>query len=171
MSTIIYLIRHGEVFNPDGILYGRLPNFGLSETGKKQIEETANFLKDKKIDTILSSPLLRAQQTAEVIKNKLGITHIQTTAQINEVKTSYQGQKNSTLNNLQSEIYLKPLDPSDETVEQIAVRMKQFIDETVKNYPEKHIVACSHGDPIMILRFLIEKEPLDLFSFKTDHYV
>jgi broad specificity phosphatase PhoE len=72
---------------------------------------------------------------------------------------------------LQSEVYLKPLDPSDETIEQIATRMKNFLTEILHNYAGKHIVACSHGDPIMILRTVIENKPLEFYSFKTSPYI
>lgn len=172
MTTTVYLVRHGQVYNPNTIIYGRLPNFGLSDIGKKQIEETAAFLQDKHITVIFSSPLLRAQQTAKIICKKIGLAEIHTTEQISEVKTSYQGKKFSSLDNLQSEVYLKPLDPSDETIEQIATRMKNFITEITTTYAGKNIVVCSHGDPIMILRVALEKRLLELNSFKGGpHYI
>ena len=171
MQTIIYIIRHGQVYNPDKIIYGRLPNFGLSEIGKKQIEETAKFLKDKQIDMIFSSPLLRAKQTAEIIKNELELTTIHITEEINEVKTSYQGWKTEKLDKLQSQVYLNPLDPHDETMEQIAQRMEHFVDTISQSFAGKRIAVCSHGDPIMLLKFVIHNKPLEVVSFKTDNYV
>jgi broad specificity phosphatase PhoE len=171
MRTTIYLIRHGQVYNPNKILYGRLPHFGLSETGKKQIEETAAFLKDKQIDEIFSSPLLRARQTAGIIVNELKLHPLHFSKLLIEVKTSYQGRKQNTLDKLQSQVYLKPLNPSDETIEQLANRMKKFIQQIQKNYPGKHIVAVSHGDPLMALKAVIKKRPLEFYSFKTDQYV
>ena len=171
MQTIIYLVRHGQVYNPDKIIYGRLPNFGLSETGKKQIEETAEFLKDKQVDIIFSSPLLRAKQTAEIIKDRLELPTIHITEEINEVKTSYQGWKESDLDKLQSEVYLKPLDSHDETMEQIAQRMKHFVETISQSFAGKHIAVCSHGDPIMLLKFAIQHKPFEVTSFKKDNYV
>src|SRR5258708_4717920 len=111
MQSTIYLIRHGEVHNPEGIIYGRLPNFGLSEKGKMEVEKTAEFLKNKEIDDIYASPLDRAKQSAEIIQNKLKLSTIQIADEITEVKTSYQGRKFIELDMLQSEVYLKPLDP------------------------------------------------------------
>lgn len=171
MQTTIYFIRHGEVYNPKGIIYGRLPNFGLSEKGEKEIELTANFLSDKHIDTLYSSPLERAKETAEIIKNKLGIQTIHFSEQILEVKTSYEGRKFSELDELQSEVYLKPLSPYDETIEQIAERMKSFTDKLIKENHGKHIAVCSHGDPIMIAKAFIEKKPLEFNIFKTNNYI
>ena len=61
----IHLTRHGEVFNPQGILYGRMPGYGLSERGLEMAERVAEALpaKDPHIRALVSSPLQRAQET------------------------------------------------------------------------------------------------------------
>jgi broad specificity phosphatase PhoE len=169
--TTIYLIRHGEVYNPSKILYGRLPNFGLSETGKKQTEESAEFLKDKQISALYSSPLLRAKETAEIIKGKIDLPKLFITDEITEVLTSYQEQKTSNLDLLQSEVYLKPLSQNDETIEQIATRMRKFTTGMLEMYKGKNIAVVSHGDPIMILKAYIQNKELTVNVFKTNTYV
>lgn len=171
MSTTVYLVRHGEVNNPDGIIYGRLPNFELSEKGKKEIDQTADFLSNKHIDAIYSSPLERTRQTADIIKDKLGIANIHTSDQLLEIKTSYQGEKFKDLDSLQSEVYLKPLSPDDETIEQIAYRMLTFIEKLIEEEKGRHIVVCSHGDPIMIVKTAIQKKKLIFDIFKTNIYI
>jgi broad specificity phosphatase PhoE len=62
----LHLIRHGEVFNPEGILYGRLPGYGLSERGERMAEQAADALasRGRKVSAVYASPLLRAQQSA-----------------------------------------------------------------------------------------------------------
>ncbi|AOS61324.1 histidine phosphatase family protein [Actinoalloteichus hymeniacidonis] len=62
--TVVHLLRHGEVHNPDKILYGRLPGFRLSERGERQAELVAEFLADNDITHVVTSPLERARQTA-----------------------------------------------------------------------------------------------------------
>ena len=62
--TIVHLLRHGEVDNPDGILYGRLPGFRLSERGRDQADVVAKALADADLAVVLASPLQRAQETA-----------------------------------------------------------------------------------------------------------
>ena len=69
--TVVHLLRHGEVHNPDGILYGRLPGFGLSERGEQQAKLVAEFLADRDITYLVASPLKRAQQTAAPIGSAL----------------------------------------------------------------------------------------------------
>jgi broad specificity phosphatase PhoE len=171
MQTTIYLVRHGEVNNPYGIIYGRLPNYGLSEKGKLQAQKTAEFLINKHIDEIYSSPLDRAKQTAEIIKKIVGVKTIHFSDDIIEMKTSYQGKKFSSLDKLQSEVYLKPLDQSDETIQQLADRMYTFVKELIKKHPGKNLVLVSHGDPIMALKAVIKHTSLEFIPFKTDHYV
>jgi broad specificity phosphatase PhoE len=62
--TVVHLLRHGEVHNPDKILYGRLPGFHLSETGRHQAEIVAKAFTDADLVAILASPMERAQETA-----------------------------------------------------------------------------------------------------------
>src|SRR5947209_4471875 len=70
MKTL-YLVRHGSVYNPDGVMYRRLPGFHLSEQGRREAEETAQFLKAQPIETIYHSPLERARETAELLGQQI----------------------------------------------------------------------------------------------------
>jgi len=171
MQTNIYFIRHGEVENPQGIIYGRLPNFGLSENGKKELEKTADFLLDKQITILYSSPLQRTKESAAIVQKKLQIPTIHITDVITETLSSYQGRKFRDLDKLQSEVYLKPLSPSDETIQQLAVRMKHFLQFLIKTYPGKNIAVLSHGDPIMALKAVVKNKSLSFYAFKTDKYI
>src|SRR6266568_3737137 len=58
-KTIVHLVRHGEVANPDGILYGRIPGFRLSEDGQMMAKNAADFLAGRDITLLRSSPLER----------------------------------------------------------------------------------------------------------------
>jgi broad specificity phosphatase PhoE len=69
----VHLLRHGEVYNPDRVLYGRLPGFRLSDLGMKQAELAAEFLAERDIGRLVSSPLERAQQTAQPLAERLGL--------------------------------------------------------------------------------------------------
>ncbi|AGP31656.1 histidine phosphatase family protein [Corynebacterium terpenotabidum] len=63
MSTIVHLVRHGEVHNPDRILYGRLPGWHLSVRGRQMAAAVAADLGDHDIAYLAASPLQRAQET------------------------------------------------------------------------------------------------------------
>ena len=63
--TTVHLLRHGEVHNPTGILYGRRPGYLLSDLGQQMATRVAETIADRDITQVWSSPLERAQQTAD----------------------------------------------------------------------------------------------------------
>src|SRR6266568_2315107 len=71
--TIVHLVRHGEVANPDGILYGRIPGFSLSEDGQMMAKAAADFLAGRNVTVLRSSPLDRAIQPPEPIAAHMGL--------------------------------------------------------------------------------------------------
>ena len=71
--TTVHLVRHGEVHNPTGVLYGRLPGFHLSERGLQDAGRAAAFLADHDVVHVVASPLTRAQGTAAPIAAAHGL--------------------------------------------------------------------------------------------------
>ena len=74
VKTIVHLLRHGEVHNPQGILYGRSTGFHLSERGRRMANRVADRIGDRDITYIVSSPLERAQETATPLAAARGLT-------------------------------------------------------------------------------------------------
>ena len=72
MKTIVHLLRHGEVHNPQGMLYGRSTGFHLSERGSRMANRVADRIGDRDITHIVSSPLERAQETATPLRPRSG---------------------------------------------------------------------------------------------------
>ncbi|MGW5026591.1 histidine phosphatase family protein, partial [Streptomyces albidoflavus] len=71
--TVVHLMRHGEVENPSGILYGRLPGYHLSELGRKMADRVAEHLAGRDITHVVASPLERAQETATPVAQAHGV--------------------------------------------------------------------------------------------------
>lgn len=71
--TRVHLLRHGEVYNPEGILYGRLPGYHLSERGLAMAQRIAEVVAGRDVVRVVSSPLERARETAAPIAEKLGL--------------------------------------------------------------------------------------------------
>lgn len=71
--TVVHLLRHGEVHNPDLVLYGRIPGFGLSELGLAMAQAAAGALVGRDVRYLASSPLQRAQETAAPVAAALGL--------------------------------------------------------------------------------------------------
>lgn len=63
-ADLVHLVRHGEVFNPERVLYGRLPGFGLSELGRRMAALSAASLHGRPVTTLVASPLQRTQESA-----------------------------------------------------------------------------------------------------------
>jgi broad specificity phosphatase PhoE len=64
-STVVHVVRHGEVDNPEKILYGRLPGYHLSDLGRRMAEAAATALAGNDVTYLVASPLERARETAE----------------------------------------------------------------------------------------------------------
>jgi broad specificity phosphatase PhoE len=89
-QTTVHLLRHGEVHNPDGILYGRLPDYHLSDIGRQMAERVATTVKDRDITHIVASPLERAQETAQPSAEVLGLA-IVTDERVIEAANTFEG--------------------------------------------------------------------------------
>lgn len=167
MKTQIYFIRHGEVFNPQKVWYGRLPYYSLSAIGRLQIENTAKILLDKNIDVIYSSPLLRTRQSAEVIKIKLQLPKVYFSDKLLEVKSSLQGNTDAYMLSINYNFYASQEKKIiGETIEQVSKRMQQFIDKVLKFHKGKSIAVVSHGDPIMAVKLMVTGLPLTIQSLR-----
>lgn len=94
----VHLLRHGEVFNPDGVLYGRLPEFHLSERGRAMAVMVAEHFQELQTNDggapvhLVASPLTRAQETAQPLAAALGL-EIMTDPRIIEAQNHFEGMK------------------------------------------------------------------------------
>jgi broad specificity phosphatase PhoE len=72
-NTVVHLLRHGEVRNPDRVIYGRLPGFHLSEDGRMMAKAAADFLARRAVTALFSSAMERARETAEPLAAQFGL--------------------------------------------------------------------------------------------------
>ena len=68
-------MRHGEVFNPNRVLYGRLPGYGLSEDGRRMAQQAAAWIGglERPLASLIVSPLQRAQESAQPFIDRFGL--------------------------------------------------------------------------------------------------
>lgn len=150
--TTVYLVRHGAVDNPQGIEYGRLPGFPLSDRGRRQMTALGNDMKDAGIvpSTIISSPLLRAQESAKIISDVLGIrSNIRTDDQLMEWdQGQWTGHPTDEFAAV-SGYYATPMRVVGmESLETMSERVRTAIAEAVASDPTGPIVIVSHREPI-----------------------
>ena len=145
--TSISFVRHGLVHVRRGVYYGRLPGYRLNEVGVKQAQLTSEYLSDKSLAAVYSSPLLRARQTAEIILSRNNHLRLHVTQLLNETLSPYDGQPRDFMAARDWDDYTgSPLE-YEQPVEIIA-RLFKFITKIRQQYPGQHVAAVSHGDPI-----------------------
>lgn len=149
-ATLISLVRHGEVHNPQRILYGRLPRFGLSATGIAQAKAAGQFLRQRPFAAVFSSPLLRARQTARLLLAGSAEQKLHISRYIHEVHNPNEGRLIAELIGRAWNRY-DHLPPGYETPADVLRRMQKFLRRVRRRYPGQHVVAVTHGDPILLV--------------------
>ncbi len=159
--TTVHVLRHGEVHNPAKILYGRLPDFHLSELGRQMAKADAEALADRDVTHVVASPLDRAQETAEPIAAHFGL-EIATDIRLIESANVFEGQRVSpgdgAFTNPRNWWVLRdPITPSwGEAYLVIAQRMFAAV-QAARVAAEGHEAVCvSHQLPIWTLRRFLE---------------
>jgi broad specificity phosphatase PhoE len=160
-TTVVHLLRHGEVFNPDKVLYGRLPGYRLSETGEAMALAAAEWLFDKGVTHVVSSPLERARQTAAPIAGKLDLP-VEIDDRLLEAGNAFEGLRvgvgDGTLRSPQHWWKLRnPFRPSwGEPYIEIAARMLAAVEAARDTARGAAAVCVSHQLPIWTLRLHLE---------------
>jgi len=154
--TIVHLVRHGEVHNPAGLLYGRLPDYHLSERGKEMAERVADYFRHRDVVHIRSSPLERAQETAEPIAEALDLPVV-IDARVIEAANHFEGLRLSfdgALRNPRNWLYFRnPARPSwGEHYTDILARMRPAMRDAAGAAVGHEAVIVTHQLPIWIAR-------------------
>ena len=165
MSSTVHVLRHGEVENPNKILYGRQPGWYLSARGQEMAATLGEWSKSIDLGALHVSPLQRAQETAAPIAaaHKIAIT---TDERLIEAANIFEGKSfelgSGVLKHPSSWRHLyNPWKPSwgEPYVEQIN-RMLAAVFTAKDAANGKDAICVSHQLPIWILRSAIENRRL-----------
>jgi broad specificity phosphatase PhoE len=155
--TTVHLLRHGEVYNPEKILYGRLPDFHLSDLGQQMAVLAADALESRDIAEVWSSPLDRAQETAAPLAGRLGLTPV-IDDRIIEADNVFEGQRVSVGDGVLRKprawrhLY-NPFRPSwGEPYKDVAARMRSAVTSARRSVRGHEVVLVSHQLPVWIAR-------------------
>ena len=156
-TTIVHLVRHGEVYNPEKILYGRIPGYHLSSRGHSMAARTAESFRGHDVTYLAASPLQRTQETAQPISKVTGLD-VEIDKSVIESGNRFEGLRtkgwNSQLWNPQRWPLLRnPMQPSwGEPFEEIAARMVNAV-ERARDKAEGHeAIIVSHQLPIVMVQ-------------------
>lgn len=165
VTSVVHLLRHGEVDNPQGILYGRLPDFHLSDIGQQMAERVAKTLTGRDITYVVASSLDRAQETAKPSAETFGLDVV-TDDRVIEAANKFEGQHfavgDGSLRKPRMWRHLyNPFLPSwGEPYKDIAVRMLAAMHDAREAAAGHEALIVSHQLPIWTARSYIEARRL-----------
>ena len=171
VATTVHLLRHGEVHNPTGILYGRLPGYRLSTRGQAMAATVAEHLagvaggRRRDVTVVIASPLERAQQTAAPVGTAFGLP-VGTDDRLIEAANHFEGMTvgvgpGSLLHPGHWPYLRNPFTPSwGEPYAELAARMLAAVGAARAAARGHEAVLVSHQLPIWIARLALEHRHL-----------
>jgi len=172
LGQIIFL-RHGQAKNnTERILAGRTEGVPLTDTGIKQSEQTAEFLKQMNISAIYSSPIERAKHTAEIAgkHNSLDVT---IDDRLNELDMGkFTGMPYDEIFKSHGNVFMKfyngELEIAHngvETFPDVKKRIQGIVDHVIENHPDENVLLVTHMDPIKaMLSTIVDLSPTNLYE-------
>lgn len=171
--STVHLVRHGEVHNPQRVLYGRLPGFGLSDLGQQMAQGIAEHFHDRAeagrpVHLLAASPLQRAQETVAPIAERLGLP-VTVEDRVLEAENAFEGLsevKRQLRNPRWWPLLVNPMRPSwgepyKSQVSRVLAAVKDLSDQAVAAHGEgAEVVIVSHQLPIWVTRLWAEDRPL-----------
>jgi broad specificity phosphatase PhoE len=160
-TTRVHLLRHGEVHNPTGVLYGRLPGYELSERGHAMAQRVAETVAERDIVHLVSSPLQRAQETATPVAAKLKLQTV-TDERVIEAANVFEGLRfavgDGSLKHPKHWRHLRnPFRPSwGEPYADQVTRVRAAMDDAAEAALGREAIIVSHQLPIWVTRLAVE---------------
>jgi broad specificity phosphatase PhoE len=162
-AELIHLVRHGEVFNPSGVLYGRLPEFHLSERGQRMAQLAADSLAGRPIVSVTASPLTRTRESAQPWLERFGL-ELDIDERLIEPANVFEGtniRASLKRNPLLLRRLWNPLRPSwGEPFVSIAARMMAAVAAAHDSVERGEVVLVSHQLPIWMVARTVQGKPL-----------
>ena len=156
-KTTVHLVRHGEVYNPKKILYGRMPGYHLSSRGNSMAVATSKFFRGRDVVYLAASPLERAQETARPIAEVTGC-EVHTREDVLEAGNTFEGLRtkgwrSQLINPIRWRHMTNPLEPSwGEPYQDIFERMWSAVEDARDKAEGHEAVLVSHQLPIVMVQ-------------------
>jgi broad specificity phosphatase PhoE len=163
---IVHLVRHGQVYNPESVLYGRLPGYGLSDLGKQMAERLGEYFVDAPLVYLVSSPLQRARETMAPIAAAHPELSVNIDERLIEAANLFEGKSFGKYNQLLLRpsswwALRNPLRPSwGEPYPSIVERMRAALTDAAAQAVDGEALIVAHELPIWMARSWAEGRPL-----------
>jgi len=157
-------VRHGEVDNPQRVLYGRLPNFALSADGQQMARAAAQYVQGlgRPVTALYASPLQRTREWAAPFTELLGLEAV-IDERVIEPTNVFEGKrmKRAVLNPANWRHLVRPSIPSwGEPYLEVVARMDAAMTEAWNEADGGDIIIVSHQLPIWITHLAVAGEQL-----------
>lgn len=172
-KTTVHLVRHGEVYNPKKILYGRMPGYHLSSRGNSMAVATSKFFRGRDVVYLAASPLERAQETARPIAEVTGC-EVHTREDVLEAGNTFEGLRtkgwrSQLINPIRWRHMTNPLEPSwGEPYQEIFERMWSAVEDARDKAEGHEAVLVSHQLPIVMVQRHVQGKRLAHASRNCD---
>lgn len=153
MPTMLYVVRHGMTeWNAARRLAGRLPGVPLSADGRREAEAVAGRLAAIPLAAVVSSPIARAQETAELIARPHGLAVVSDDAFTEREYAAWQGWYSADIHarfpdDVRAVARGEPV-ADVESVRAMTERVWDGVERLVLAYPDAAVAVVSHADPI-----------------------
>jgi len=166
----IFVTRHGQTdWNVLEKLQGQT-DIELNDIGRKQARETGELIKNEKIDLIITSPLKRAKETAQIINRNFNVFIIEDKRLMERRFGKCEGlnkTERKELEKIKPEIndiwnYNRNVDFYNmETMKEFCDRVYEFLDDMIKKYKDKRILIVTHGGTSVPIKCYFKRYPLE----------
>jgi probable phosphoglycerate mutase len=174
MPLAIFM-RHGEADNNvNRILVGRHIESHLTENGRQQVRDTANYLKEILVDKVFVSPVIRARETAEIVCDVINLDY-EIDERLYEIELGkLVGMNYEDIIEKHGNLFLKFYSGDEQMLDNYGVesftsvkmRIKHHQDEAIERYPDKKIIFVTHLDPIKsAISLLLDLKPEALYQW------
>ncbi|QBQ55735.1 histidine phosphatase family protein [Nitrosococcus wardiae] len=172
--TLFLCVRHGETNVLGRVLTGREPGVHLNAQGWRQARQLAERLRNVPLQALCTSPLERAQETAQPLADECGL-NTRIVPEINEI--DYGDWQGYSIEELAANPYWTEYNryrglyrvPGGESLAEVQLRMAQGLERLRGEYPEGSVVLISHSDPLKTLFAYLLGIPLDFITrFEID---
>jgi broad specificity phosphatase PhoE len=165
-TTRVLLMRHADVENPNKVIYGHLPGFGLSAYGRAQAAAVGQSLRDSRVRRIIHSPLDRARETAEIVNTQLAIPVPlipEPALREADIGRYLQGVPRWQIPIRRPGFFVHKFRrgtlPDDEPIQTLGKRVLDVAERAAREHPGETSLLISHADPLQAAWILLDGRP------------
>ncbi|SDW78887.1 histidine phosphatase family protein [Paenibacillus sp. CF384] len=164
----IFAVRHGQTeWNVARRICG-ISDIALTSRGIEQARTLAASMGEVKIDLILSSPLIRARHTAEILSDALGVAYVVDDRLREQNYGKYEGVMRDDAGFLEAKKHFPSKLSGGESVLQVAQRVYNVLDEIIEKYKGQHVLLVSHGGICRVIHsYFHEQSNEEYYNFHT----